>query len=284
MRLIETLLVRDEVDIIEAHLDFHLAQGVEHVIVTDNGSRDGTRDILADYERTGRIEVIDEPPSDFSQHRWVTRMAERAYAVYAADWVLHADADEFFLPGESSLGEAFAGVEPALNAVTMSRQDFVVVESGGEVPVHPRGMTCRKTRSLNSLGRILLPKVAHRGVASPVVSQGNHDVQFDGIQKVAWDGVMICHYPIRTWSQFQSKVRNGGTGYAANPELSARFGGHKQAWYRMLLAGTLETEFRSKVLSPEAFRKGLDSGELVEDRRVADKLAATGTARRRPIG
>ena len=37
-----TLLVRDEQDIVRETLDFHLAQGVDLVIVTDNGSEDAT--------------------------------------------------------------------------------------------------------------------------------------------------------------------------------------------------------------------------------------------------
>ena len=42
MKLVMTLLVRDEQDIVRENLDFHLAQGVDQVIVTDNGSEDAT--------------------------------------------------------------------------------------------------------------------------------------------------------------------------------------------------------------------------------------------------
>ncbi len=38
MKLVMTLLLRDEEDIVRENLDFHLAQGVDRVIVTDNGS------------------------------------------------------------------------------------------------------------------------------------------------------------------------------------------------------------------------------------------------------
>ena len=43
MKLVMTLLVRDEEDIVRENLDFHLAQGVDEVIVTDNGSEDAHR-------------------------------------------------------------------------------------------------------------------------------------------------------------------------------------------------------------------------------------------------
>ncbi len=49
MRLAMTLMVRDEADIIGAMLDHHLRQGVDIFIVTDNGSIDGTREIIEEF-------------------------------------------------------------------------------------------------------------------------------------------------------------------------------------------------------------------------------------------
>ena len=49
MRLAMTLLVRDEADIIEANLRYHRAQGVDFFVVGDNGSEDGTLEILERY-------------------------------------------------------------------------------------------------------------------------------------------------------------------------------------------------------------------------------------------
>ena len=38
MKLVMTLVVRDEVDIIRQNIDFHLARGVDYLIAVDNGS------------------------------------------------------------------------------------------------------------------------------------------------------------------------------------------------------------------------------------------------------
>ena len=49
-----TLLVRDEVDVVRQHLLFHLNAGVDFVIVTDNGSVDGTSEVLAELRARRR--------------------------------------------------------------------------------------------------------------------------------------------------------------------------------------------------------------------------------------
>ena len=70
MVLVMTLLVRNEADIISSNIDFHLDQGVDFIIATDNLSVDGTTDILRAYERRGVLHYIHQPDDDYAQHRW----------------------------------------------------------------------------------------------------------------------------------------------------------------------------------------------------------------------
>lgn len=101
-------LLIDEADIIKDNILYHGAAGVDHFIVTDNGSIDGTRDILEDLKRQVNLTILDEPSTSANQDLWVARMAYLVRDDDYADWVISNDADEFWLTRNSSLKEAIA--------------------------------------------------------------------------------------------------------------------------------------------------------------------------------
>src|SRR5919198_3580026 len=76
MKLVMTLKVRDEEDIIEDNLRFHRALGVDFFIVMDNGSVDRTPEILASYADAGLAHVLRDESGDLRSlgAEWYTRM------------------------------------------------------------------------------------------------------------------------------------------------------------------------------------------------------------------
>ena len=129
--LVLTLLVRDEADIVEASLVFHLNAGVDFVIATDHRSQDGSREILERYERQGVLHLIREDGSGFDSQALRTRMARMAATQYRADWVIGADADEFFWPRRGSLPELLAAVPNRFGVVRAPWRFFVARPDGG---------------------------------------------------------------------------------------------------------------------------------------------------------
>src|SRR5919106_4807164 len=125
MKLVMTLLARDEADIIDSWLAFHLNAGADFVVATDNRSTDETTDVLERYARDGYLHLIREPGEDLRQDEWVTRMARLAAADFEADWVINSDADEFWWPRGASLRDVLAAVPPRYGAVGAFLRMFV---------------------------------------------------------------------------------------------------------------------------------------------------------------
>jgi glycosyltransferase involved in cell wall biosynthesis len=264
MKLVMTLLVRDEQDIIAEHLDFHLAQGVDEVIVTDNGSVDQTLAILRDYEARGVARIILEPSDDYSQGRWVTRMARMA-AEDGADWVINSDADEFWWPRSGSLASTFEGLDSGIGVVVARRTNFVP-QPEDDRPFWER-MTVRERESLNPVGKPLPPKLAHRAHPEITVVQGNHRVQGADLGERLDDGtVEILHFPMRSYAQFENKIVKGGQAYARNRELSDKVGRTWRRLYEVWEQGDLPAHYADSVVSDP------DRDDLVEDTRLRDYL------------
>ena len=117
MKIVMTIAVRNEADIIEENLRYHLGAGVDFIIATDHRSEDGTTEILERYERDGLLHLTRETGEAFLQTEWVTRMARLAATSFGADWVINADTDEFWWPHSGTLREVFAAVPPGYGAV-----------------------------------------------------------------------------------------------------------------------------------------------------------------------
>jgi hypothetical protein len=274
VKLVMTLLVRDEQDILAANLDFHLQQGLDFFIITDNLSVDGTRDIIERYVSAGVAQYIYEDDDDFAQHRWVTRMARIAAVEHRADWVINSDADEFWLTNlpAQNLKDALKSVPTDVQALLAGRSNFIPL-AGAPLREPVAKMVIRERESKNPLGEPLPPKLCHRGLAEIEVEQGNHAASSGG---AALQGGLsflhILHYPIRSYRQFENKIAKGGAAYSRNLELPNGLGRTWRELYQVWLRGELRAYYDKMILSPAAIEQGLKKGDLVLDRTVAEML------------
>jgi hypothetical protein len=279
MKLAMTLLVKNESDIIRHHLDFHLNAGVGHIIVTDNASSDGTRDILSEYDRLPEITVIDEPGDDYSQHRWVTRMVFLAREKLRAEWVANSDADEFWLHSEGDLRRAVTNTEaqmlyaPRFNMVyPFDREGSdlwfarLIFRAKSPLPI-PRLDSPLTQRLPAAYFCLDLPKKAlirTEGILR--VHQGNHSADFARPVATALADISIYHYPIRSAAQFEAKVRTGSAACARNSELPNEICWHWRRWYKMINEQGLEAALADALPSAAGIKAGLEDGTIREDR------------------
>ncbi|TFG73162.1 MAG: glycosyltransferase family 2 protein [Solirubrobacterales bacterium] len=287
MRVVMALKVRNESDIIDVNLRHHLSHGVDFFVVTDNDSDDGTREILQRYADAGLMEVIDEPHEDFwsRAHAWVTRMARLAAERHGADWVLHADADEFWMPVAGSLKQGLERVPERYQVVLAPRPEFVPRPPGDE-PFYER-MTVRERYSR------LRPKVAHRALPGVELHQGAHDValseqaaasilrdsravtRFPGAAGVADDGSLawapywparVLHFPIRSYEQYRARVET--IVFRGDPPVSET----RKRLRRRYNNDRLDRSYAKLVAAEPEIERGIEAGRLVVDERLRDAL------------
>src|SRR5260370_38166846 len=91
MRVAMTLLVRDEADVLETHLAYHLDAGVDVVIATDHRSSDGTTEILESYARDGHVQLFRERGERIHQSEGWTRMPRLPATEFGADWWINGN-------------------------------------------------------------------------------------------------------------------------------------------------------------------------------------------------
>lgn len=277
MRLILTLLCRNEADILNSLIDFHLSQGVDLILATDNGSTDGSDAILERYQQRGVLHLLHEPSYTHDQAIWVSRMARIATQELGADWLIHSDADEFWWPQSGDLKAELASLPAEVQAVQVERFNFLPPASdaiGDGMPFHQQQIL-RERRSCNSLGQPLLPKVCHRADADLSITDGNHAVLKDGcpLPLQPCPGIEILHFPVRSCVQLERKIRNGAQALARNPRLHAGIGGTWRHLYEtVLIPGRMREYYDSLTPRAEALREALACGDLLEDRRLQQTM------------
>lgn len=274
-RIVMTLLCRDEEDIVGYNIAYHLAQGVDFIIATDNASRDRTPLLLRRFERQGKLRLIREPALTHDQGRWVTRMARIAASRYGADWVINNDADEFWCSRQGSLRDALEAVPRQVDCLSVPRLDMLApAESGRKFY---EAMLVYAARGKYARGQQQMPKTCHRGYDDVRVSDGNHRVKHGG----AWlngerdHPLQILHFPVRGIEQLERKVRQGAEALQANTRVKPAVGDHWRRIYRdYLLTGRLAEYYGQRAPTPGEIEAGLASGEFVQDARIRDALRA----------
>lgn len=271
MRIIATMMVRDEIDIVAAMIEHHLDQGVDTLIVTDNGSVDGTAEVLERYAETGRVELHHDPRHLKQQATVVTEMARRARTHFRADWVLNLDADEFLVPRDKGLN-----VRGALARTPLSLNSFhvPVVNLVGPAAFSGSGigrLEWRDQRSDEDLLKVGLhaqptPNAVHRGESDIEVVQGNHFVSLPSNGEPPEEAAMeVLHLPWRSWAQLERKVVNAGRAYEANPEVNPSPRHHGMRDYRRYLDGWLQDAYLARTPTRTQLAAGKFNGAYVFD-------------------
>ena len=281
-----SLLVRDERDVIEQNIRYHAAHGVDYFIITDNISVDGTREIVEGLSSEFDIHIIDEASHTLDQDLWVTRMAHYVHEHGLADWIINADADEFWTSHTGSLKEDIRRADAAggpfvfncarfnLYPVDTDLKDhdyqffWNVMKVHKPLGLHPVVRNLSEEFEFEALLRTMPQKVMCKLEGLQSVGMGNHSVVHSGGPPVTSPTMEIYHFPVRSYEQFKSKVRNQGESLRDNRRLDRTNGWHARRWFEQFEAGQLDKEYMSFVLTDDRVKDLLDRDLIIEDRTI----------------
>ncbi len=272
MTLVMTLLARDEADVIESWLSFHLNAGADFVVATDNRSQDGTIDVLERFAREGHVHLIREDGDDLRQDEWVTRMARLAATDFGADWVINSDADEFWWPRGASLARVLAAIPPRYGTVGAFLRTFAPRPDSEDSFAERLTVRFSALAPINDPASLFKPirKVIHRGHPEITLTRGNHavvDSPFDPLR--GWFPVEVLHFPLRSVAQCEHKARLQGNAWKHIDRTPTAY--HAQM-FEALAAGTIAEYYEAQVVTDGEVDEGVASGRLVVDTRLRDAL------------
>lgn len=281
LKLSMNMLVKNEVDIIADNIKFHSKMGVDSFIVMDNGSTDGTREILDDLRHRYELIIIDRPDAKYKQSQWKTEMAFKSRSMMGADWSIANDADEFWLPESGDLKKELTHWGSVIYCPRFNMQ----LDENFHEKNYRYYNSCLQVKSpiLNKNAdlinddklSIMLSKITGKVIVNNHgllrVKGGNHRAWHT---RNAWaytesSNISVFHYPVRNKNHFLENIKNRSGLLHSNKN---RMGDHYRRWVRLYNEGKIEEEITRFVLTQKEIRVLKEIGVIVENNRPREKI------------
>ena len=255
MTLFMTLVVKNEEDIIEQHIRFHCAMGVDGFIVSSHNCTDGTNSILQKLKNEGLVREILYRTTPEHQHRvWVNEMMQIAKKKYKADWIINSDADEFYYSTKLNLKESIAECHGAnlleVDSIFLfpsTNKDFL---KNSYFVTRPFQAFEAKMLGINNDSRYE-DFIGSQGCTKVILKikdvlklvDGNHDAKMRRPVRAHTAGIRLYHYHIRSYKGWEEKVARW---QEAVFKMPGSMGEHMKKMVLLYQKGELPREFEAK--------------------------------------
>ena len=221
-------MIRNEADIIRLNIFYHLASGLDRILVVDNGSTDGTDEVLQQLslERPELRWSRDEGP--FLPSKVMTRLAREAFEE-GADWVVPVDADEFWhAPGgdlRRVLEDADAGVlrAQAVNFIQRRSQresspdalSYMTRRAASPVGPPSHAQSLVESRRIAFVEKAYPQKCICRPTAEVKIETGHHSISGADGRRIRTEEIVCLHAPMRSRAALAERINSAGRAAAA---------------------------------------------------------------------
>jgi len=203
-------VVKNEFFYLREWIEFGLLQGVEQFFITDNGSTDGTLDILEEYARKGLVTYTSDErsPIQFVAYNfWLGCFKDSQDPPH---WVAFLDADEYLhSPGGARVADILPNYEDAA-AVAVHWVLYGSKESEGSL-VTERFQ--HRAKEVNQHTKVIVKpsktsevgKNPHYFLVDGKTTDENGDVlrNFYGLKKEGTADILrIAHFHIKSWPEY----------------------------------------------------------------------------------
>ena len=220
IKLIMTLVVKDEEDIIEQNIRFHCALGCDGFIVSSHNSTDNTNKILEKLKEEGLVlEIIYRTSPNHQLNVWVNEMVQIAKKKYKADWCINADADEFYYSNSLDLKKSIIKDTAGWANVLIVDSNFLFPDDKKNYLTDSYYFVTKPFQQFEAeqlnlkdeyykifIGSQGCTKVIHSTKGNPRCQKGNHSIKMDKLKMISSTDIRLFHYHIKNYEKYVAKV------------------------------------------------------------------------------
>jgi glycosyltransferase involved in cell wall biosynthesis len=212
-------MVRNEVDIIDLNIRYHLALGVDNMIIVDNGSTDGTDKLLQQISSRDSRVNWSKNDGPFLPTAVMTELAHEAFKA-GADWIVPIDADEFWYAPMGDFREVLRNSDvgtlaaKAVNFIQRRAQRessptaplYMTRRSASPVEPPGHGQTLVEAHEIAFVEKMYPPKCVFRPTAQVEIETGHHKIYNANGPREDTNDLVCLHAPIRSREALQERI------------------------------------------------------------------------------
>ena len=272
MKIVSITTIKNEADIIESFVRYHL-NIVDEMIILNNGSTDDTNYILNQLlNEKLPITVIDDKDKYFKPVQKMNFLLKKAIQEFDADIVCPIDVDEFITSDTGNPRDFIEQIDQNTYYKLKWRTYVPTKDDDVNEKFIPSRMTHIRDENLEEYKVIL-----HRNLFDEFdvsLTVGSHELQFDRskygntIKCVFSDDLIMAHFPLRSKEQTISKVLVSYPNLLCRIEVNPNLGFHKSHYAPMFFKIKHNGDVSDEDVIEFAKRYSTKGNEVADDEEI----------------